>query len=405
MKLQYQAKNSGGQVLTGELEAASLAEGRLLLRRQGLFLLSLLPLGNMAKSTATTAARPRHGRVRSAELVTMMSQLTIMMQSGVALAEALEHLSQTSRSAALRAVLHDLHTDVTSGTSLSQALRKHPDVFDEAFVAGIAAGEQSGNIIQVLERLSTLLRNEKRLRTSIWAMLTYPLLLCGVMGVVLLGLVFFVLPQFKQVFLGFGHPAPPLTQFMLDAGDFARSNIWAFVAAGVALVLGLIYFCQQPIARRWWDHVLMHAIVVRNAARTLSSGRCFFLLGTMLQSGVPLLDCLRLGRSASRSQIFRSLFDRMEEDLIHGRGISGALATADFLPSGAAQMIATAERSGKLGPVMLTIGQYYEEEGETAVRNIVKLAEPALIVLLGVIVATVVMSIMLPLFDASTMVQ
>jgi len=125
----------------------------------------------------------------------------------------------------------------------------------------------------------------------------------------------------------------------------------------------------------------------------------------MLQSGVPLLDCIRLCRSSSKSFIFRNLFDNMEKDLMHGQGISQALELAPFLPSGAAQMVATAERSGRLGTVLQTIGQHFEEEGENAVRGLVKILEPALIVGLGIVVAGVVLSVMLPLFDASTMVH
>lgn len=404
MRLRYQAKDRSGTLITNELEAASLAEGRAQLRRQGLFLMSIEPIAEHSRGPLPVPTRSGR-RVRTGDLVTWMSQLTIMCQSGVTLADALQHLAESTRSPGLREVVQALYVDVSSGSSLSQAMRKHPQVFQDAFVAGIAAGEQSGNIVEVLERLSNLLRNEKRLRSSILAMLTYPMFLCGVMAAVVVGLVFFVLPQFGKVFAGFGRPAPPLTQLLLDVGEFARTNAVAIAAVTVVTLCIALYLIRLPIARKTWDYVTMNAIVLRNATRTLTSGRSFFLLGTMLQSGVPLLECLRLCRSASRSLLFQNLFDRMEHDLMHGNGISDSLITASFLPSGAAQMIATAERNGRLGQVLITVGQHFEEEGENSVRNIVKLAEPTLIVTLGAVVAVVVMSVMLPLFDASTMVQ
>ena len=123
----------------------------------------------------------------------------------------------------------------------------------------------------------------------------------------------------------------------------------------------------------------------------------------MLQSGVPLLDCVRLCRSASKSQLFQSLFDAVEHDLLQGKTINRAFHAATFLPDGAAQMIATAEQNGRLGPVLQTMGEHYEEQGETKIRDLVKILEPMMIVGLGVVVAGVVMAIMLPLFDASTM--
>jgi type II secretory pathway component PulF len=236
-------------------------------------------------------------------------------------------------------------------------------------------------------------------------MLTYPILLCIVMVVVLAGLVFFVFRRFGEVFAGFGHAPPPLTQFLLDVGQFARTNIVLILLGAGVLAGGMIYFRTLPVAGRLWDYFVMNTIVIRNATRTLTTGRSFYLLGTMLQSGVPLLDSLRLCRSTARSYLFRNLFDQMEHDLLQGRPVSGSLESATFLPSDAAQMIATAERSGRLGQVLLTVGHYYDEEGETSVRNIVKLAEPALIVALAAVVGTVVMAVMLPLFDASTMAQ
>ncbi len=404
MRLGYQAKDRNGMRTAGEIEAASVADGRAQLRRQGLFLIAIEPIGERARgSLAGPAGSGR--RVRTGDLVTWMSQLTIMCQSGVTLADALQHLAESTRSPGLRAIAQALNLDVANGNSLSQAMRKHPHVFQETFVAGIAAGEQSGNIVQVLERLSDLLRNEKRLRSSIWAMLTYPMFLCGVMVAVLVALVFFVLPQFGKVFAGFGRPAPPITQLLLDVGEFSRTNAVAIAGASLLVTCIGLYAVRLPIARRAWDHLAMNALVLRNATRTLASGRSFFLLGTMLQSGVPLLECLRLCRSAARNLLFQNLFDRMEHDLIHGNGISNSLLAAEFLPSGAAQMIATAERNGRLGQVLITVGQHFEEEGENSVRNIVKLAEPTLIVTLGLLVAVVVLSVMLPLFDASTMVQ
>jgi len=402
MRLQYQAKDRAGRMVTEEIEASSIVDARSRLREQGLFLMSIAPVGERTG----IVSRPQSsngGRVSSGELVTWMSQLTIMCQSGVALADALENLASSARRPGLRSVVSSLHRDVSSGSSLSQAMRKHPQVFQDAFIAGIAAGEQSGSLLQVLERLSALLRSERRLRNSIWALLTYPFFLCGIMGLVSTGMIFFILPQFEKVFASFGHPAPPITRLLLDVGNFARGHVIAFFGSALVAVALVVYMARRPLARQLWDLFLMNAVIIRNATRTLTCGRSFYLLGTMLQSGVPMLECLKLCRSASRSASFRDLFSGMEQELLRGHGISASLLTANFLPSGAAQMIATAESSGRLGQVLVTVGQHYEEEGENRVRNIVKLAEPVLIVCLGGIVALVVMSVMLTLFDASTM--
>jgi type IV pilus assembly protein PilC len=401
MKFQYTAKDRLGKPVNGEIEADTEVEARRRLRADKVFLISIALV-------AAGGARPLSGnvfpskRVGRTELVTMMSQLTLMCQSGVDVAEALRNLSQQAKPGKLKDVLARIY-DVSSGESLSQAMTRHADVFDKSFVAGIAAGERSGDMVGVLQRLTVLVRNEARLISSIWALLTYPILLCLVMGVVLAAVVFYVLPQFGKVFESLGHKPPPLTQFLLDVGTFARGHYVAIMIAAAIFAVALAIFRRQSVAQRLWDYAVLHFVVVRNATRALLTGRILRLLGTMLQSGVPLLDCVRLCRSASKSQLFQGLFDAVEHDLLQGNAISRAFHAATFLPDGAAQMIATAEQNGRLGPVLQTMGEHYEEQGETKIRDLVKILEPAMIVGLGVVVAGVVMAIMLPLFDASTM--
>lgn len=405
MQYHYQGKDREGHAVASTLEAPSRADAQAQLKAKGLFVMQL--------AEATAANTPSRGgvsswrrrRVSKNDLVTMTSQLTIMLQSGVDLADALRNLGGNYPQGALKQVLLSLHEDVTSGESFSKSLRAHPRVFDAAFVAAVAAAEQTGDLLQGLERLSIMLRNQKRLSSSIWALLTYPLLLCAVTGVALSGMVFFVLPQFSDVFAGFDHPAPPLTQLLLDFGKFARAHWPILLGTAFATAASLAWFGTRPAARHVWSYLLMHTLLVRNATRTLATGRLFRLLGTMLQSGVSLLDGIRLCRTASNNYYFRGLFQVMETELINGQGISSSLTNASFLPAGAAQMIATAERSGKLAQVLQSVGQYYEEEGENKVRGLVKLLEPALIIGLGVVVGSVVLCVMLPLFDASTMVH
>jgi type II secretory pathway component PulF len=143
--------------------------------------------------------------------------------------------------------------------------------------------------------------------------------------------------------------------------------------------------------------------VVRKAMRPLLVGRTFRLVGTILQSGVPLVEAMRLGRESVRSSQYRHLFNALEQDVLNGKGIGGLLSATPFVPAGAAQMIQTAERTGKLGEVMQLVGEFYEDDGERQVRSLAKMLEPAIIVGMGVVVAFVVISVMLPLLDVSTM--
>jgi type II secretory pathway component PulF len=403
MTFRYQARKRDGGTTTGEIEASSQAEARQQIRSQGLFLTALSPIrGGEAGPRAQLGGSTLFGGVAKTDIVLAMSQLTIMCQSGVDLAEALHNIADQCPRPALRAVLERVDADVSSGTSFSESLRKHPQVFDETFLAGIAAGEQTGSIPQVLERLTHLMRNDMRMRSTVWSMLMYPIVLCSVTFIVLNVLIFFVLPQFATVFEDLEKPVPFITQVLLDLGKFVRSHLLLVLGGIGGSAVGLYLGRNAPVVRRTWDYATLHVAVVRNATRALLTGRVFRLLGTMLSSGVPLVDGIRLCRRAAKNSLFHELFEQVERDVLHGEGLGRPLMNASFLPSGAAQMVATAERSGKMGEVLKTVGEYFEDEGERCLRDLIKLAEPAVIVFMGVVVGGIVMSIMIPMLDVST---
>lgn len=401
MKFYYQAKQRDGRPTAGETEADSLAAARQALRREGLFVVSLT-----AQRSPTLAAPSRSFSMRTkitrTDMLMMLSQLTIMCRSGVDLAEAIQNVSQQVNKPAFQKVLQSVHEDISAGKSFSEALARHPHVFDDTFVAGVAAGEQSGTINDVLQRLTDLIRADMKLRNAVGAMLVYPLVLCGVTFLVLNALIFFVLPQFAKVFDDLGKPAPPLTRMMLDAGGWISGHKILVVLGFGTVIVSFLLFRKTRIARRLRDRLTLNMSVVGQATRALTTGRAFRLLGTMISSGVPLIDSIRLCRGTSNNYLFRELFERVEDDVLHGEGLGKPLLKAKFLPQGAAQMVATAERSGNLGSVLETIGEYFESDGERRIRDLVKILEPAVIVFLGVVVAAVVLSVVLPLLDVST---
>ncbi|MDX1962342.1 MAG: type II secretion system F family protein [Pirellulales bacterium] len=402
MNFAYSAKTRAGQLTHGEIQCDTLADARQKLRSQGLYVVSLV--SGQRQTIVARFSRPTRGRgkVRTADLLLFLSQLSILCQSGEDLAEALKQVAEQFPQPALRAVLNALYQDVTAGTSLSDAMRKHPRVFDESFVAAICAGEQSGTITQVLERLTQLLRGDLRLRGSVWSMLTYPLVLCAVTGMVIVAMFFFVLPQFAQVFADLERPAPPLTAFLLGIGDVLRQQTLL-----VALLLGGVcaggwMFARTPLARQLWDRFCLYAVPVKHASRALITGRIFRLLGTMLTSGVPLIEGIRLCRAASRNHLYKELFAQAEQEILRGEALGKSLRAVNFLPLGAAHMVSTAERTGKLGQVLQAVGEHFEDDGERHLRDLIRILEPAIIVMLGVVVAVVVLAIIMPLLDVST---
>ncbi|GAA4472873.1 type II secretion system F family protein [Novipirellula rosea] len=402
MKFNYRAKERSGKITLGDIEANSLAEARSQLRQQGLFLLQI-------SADQVKAVRPASfsfsNRIKKNDIVMMLSQITIMSQSGVDLSEALKSVAGQCTNPALQTVMSRVSEDIEGGSTFASALRKHPHVFDEMFVAGIAAGEQSGSITEVLERLTYLLRSDLRMRQTVVSTLMYPLVLCVVTLVVLVVLFFFILPQFAKVFADLEKAPPPFTQLMLNMGEFVRGHFVLLGAVFIGLAFAAYALRNANFVRDAWDYASLNFTFAKKATRSLSTGRTFRLLGTMLSSGVPLVESIRLCRSASSNSLFRSMYERLESEVLRGEGLGPTLLSSPFLPSGAAQMVATAERTGKLGDVLKMVGEYFEDQGERHLRDLVKLLEPVVIVFLGMVVAGVAFSVILPLLDVSSMPQ
>jgi type II secretory pathway component PulF len=359
-----------------------------------------------ALSHPASSPRPsRRRRIPKRDVFSFTMQLAIMTRAGVDLASALESLARQCRSERLRDTLQVIHADVCAGKPVSNALMRHADVFGPTYVASVAAGEASGRLSEVLDQLARLQQGEMRLRSTLRSVLGYPILLASVSTLVLLGLTLFVLPQFGEIFEDFETPLPVITRVLLAVAGELRSRFWLWGALLVAAVIGLIALRKSDAGRRCWDRFVVNTRLLRDVTQSLIIGRSFRLMGIMIDSGVPLLESVRLVRSSITNSLFRDVFESIEEDLVNGRGMGKRLLSAEVVPDGAAEMMVTAESTGTLGMVTQLIGQHFEEEGETRLRGLVTLLEPIIIVFMGAVVALVVLAVMLPMFDLATLTQ
>jgi type II secretory pathway component PulF len=244
-----------------------------------------------------------------------------------------------------------------------------------------------------------------RVRATVRTLLAYPLLLTGVSSLVVIGLVTFVLPKFVDIFGQFDVSLPIITQIVVAISDVLRKNMFIVVPAILATIVGLIVSRHVEAGRKKWDYAMLNVPILRDITRAFYIGRTFRLLGLMIESGVPLLEGLKLTRNSVRNVLYKKLFDDLEDSILNGRGLAVSLINAGFVPSVAAEMILTAERTGTLGMVTELMGEHYEEEGESKLREMATMLEPLIIVVMGVVVATIVMAVMLPMFDIATMAR
>jgi len=222
---------------------------------------------------------------------------------------------------------------------------------------------------------------------------------------VLAAMVLFVLPNFAEIFADSEVPLPILTQILLAVAEELRGRfwLWGLLAGGAAAAA--VSYLRSEAGRRWRDRGLLRVRMLADVSRALLTGRAFRLLATLLDSGVTLVEGLQLVGNCSRNSLVRDTFEAVRRDVLNGRGMASSLLAAEAVPGEAAEMVAMAERTGSLALVARLIGEYFEEEGESRLRALVGMLEPAIVVAMGAVVALVVLSVMLPMFDLVTLAQ
>lgn len=370
---------------------------------------SQLPRGDGSKTAIPSMdvvawIKPRLSSVRmlsKKEQLLIVTQLSIMLRSGVDLADAVRSIHLRSSNPTIREVMGSVYRALEAGQSLSAAILGQHQRFGGVMAATVSAGEASGRLPEVLGRLSSILRDELRLQNAVKSAISYPLVLVLVTGMVLMAMIFFVLPQFSGIYDASQTPTPAVTRMLLDVAATVRVYWWLCGLGAAVTLAGCVVLLRSGWGKASLDQGLLRLPLLRRVWPPLLSGRMFRLQGAMLQSGVPMLEVLQLTRTATHNSCFVSMIDDIETAVTQGNGMAGSLLGSPCMPDGAAEMIATAEANGQLGPVLETIGEYYESEGEQQLRDTVKIAEPAIIVVLGLVVGCIVLAVMLPLLDLS----
>ena len=345
---------------------------------------------------------PLTGRVPKSRVLLALNQISVMSSNGIDLAESIQTAAGQTRHPVLADQLHRIYESIHCGQSVSFSFATYGKCFPATFAPMLAAAEATGTVPASLQRMAAMMRSDLQLRSSIAGALIYPIILVTASLLVMAALVFGILPRFAVVFEQLGRPCPALTQLLLDAGTFCREHVVLCFAALTFTSVGLFLSSRFPWFVVLRDRALLYLPILRDAYRPLLTGRLFRLIGSMIQGGVPLLDSIRLAKRSFNNALLLALLEEVESDLIDGNLASRCIIKVDFLPAEAGQMLATAERTGRLAEVLSDVGMFYEEEGSRELRKLVSLLEPMIILSMGVMVAGIVLSIMLPLLDVST---
>ncbi len=341
----------------------------------------------------------RKRRVRRKDLLVFTQELHTLVSAGFPLDRSLSVLGQLAESAALAEVLQGVLKEVKGGKSFSEGLGKYPEVFPKVYANMVKAGEVGGALQEVLGRLAQFLETSENLRSYIVGALIYPALLSvvGIASVTILTL--FVVPRFASIFQDMGLPLPLPMAILKGLSDFLTHYWWLVVIAAGLVVYYLKRFRSSAQGRLRWDRSLLRAPLLGKVLRKVEVARFSRTLGTLLHGGVPLLQGMTLVRDVVGNQGIATLIDPIRNGIKKGEGIAQPMKQSGVFPPLAMHLIEVGEESGKLDAMLLQVADVYDNEVRDGVKNLIAFFEPALILVMGIIIGTIVVSMLLAIFS------
>jgi type IV pilus assembly protein PilC len=340
-------------------------------------------------------------RIRKYDLIYVTNQLAIMVDTGITISTALGSILQQEQNPSLRKVLSDLKSGVEAGDDFSTALSKHPKVFDKTYVSLIRASEATGRLGEMLNRIALYLRKELETRGKVRAAMAYPAVMMVVATAVTIFLLTYILPKFAPLFQSRGKSLPGPTRFMMGASDVLTQYWYAWLIAAVSLVLGFIYGKRTEAGRQAWDWVKINTPIVGPMFRKVAISRSIRTLGTMIASGVSMLEAIRLSAEVTGNVFYEKLWLEVLDHVTSGKQICETLRGNPLFPPVLVQMIASGEETGKLDLVLERVSNYYDQEVEMSLKTATSLIEPLMITMMGFVVGGIGLSLLLPIFSLS----
>jgi len=340
-------------------------------------------------------------RVTKNDLIYTTSQLAIMVDTGITLSQALGGIVEQETNPTLRKMLADLKEMVEGGMDFSAALTRYPKYFDTTYVSLVKASEASGSLGTMLERIANYMRKEAETRGKVRAAMAYPTVMMVLACGVTIFLLTYILPKFTPLFKSKGMQLPRPTLIMMALSD-AMLGYWPlWILGAVAVVGGFLYGRRTPPGRMAIDWLKINAPIVGPMYRKVIISRGIHTLGTMLASGVPIIEAVRLAGAVSSNIFYEQLWAKVLDDLTGGKRICEILHGSPLFPNVLVQMIAAGEDTGKLDTVLEKVSVYYDREVETSLKAATSLIEPLMIAAMGVVVGTIGLALMLPIFSLS----
>ncbi|PAX47895.1 type II secretion system F family protein [Brunnivagina elsteri] len=390
-------RDAQGQSRTEKVVAESLKEARVNLRQQG-FVIQELKQAQAFDLKSALDFQTRFASVSVKDKAVFSRQFAALVNAGVAIVRSLGVLSEQCSNPKLKQALLAISADVQNGLNLSDAMRKHPQCFDGLYVSMIQAGEVGGVLDDVLNRLAKLLEDVARLQNQIKSALSYPVVVGCIALAVFLGMTIFLIPIFAGIFKDLGTTLPPLTQFMLDLSKFLVTYWWTLPIMFFGFSFAYKTYYSTANGRENIDRLSLKTPLFGDLIQKSAVAKFSRTFGSLTRSGVPILTSLEIVRDTAGNQIIANAVDAAKAEVQQGGMISFALQKEKVFPAMALQMISIGEETGEIDAMLMKVADFYEDEVEQTVKSLTSILEPLMIVVIGGMVATILLSMYLPMF-------
>ena len=390
----YKATTPDGMLVEGVIEAADEQVAVERLRNSG-----VIPLKVSAPRDGTRTGF--FSRSAKGDILTFTSELSSLLGAGLPLDRSLNILADISESPEMKGIIKEILKSIREGSAFSDALQKHPRTFPKLYVNMIRAGESGGVLDVVLDKLNEFLESSKELKDHIFSALIYPVILLSVGGMSIIVLLVYVLPKFSVIFAEMGTTMPLSTRMIIGASDAVKYYWWMLLAGGAGLWFVFRNWVRTEEGRLRWDAFKLK--LIGDLIRKIETARFTRTLGTLLQSGVPLLQALNNSKDIINNRVIAESINEVARGAKEGKGIADPLTKADVLPALALSMIKVGEETGQLDVMLLKVASTYERSLRVAIKRFISFLEPALILGMGLVIGFIVMSMLMAIFSITNL--
>jgi general secretion pathway protein F len=401
---EYEAiAKSSGKSVKGVIDADSPASARRKLREQELYPTTVQEsfTGSADSGGGVMESRGRGGRVKLRDVSLMTRQLAVLLHAGMPLVEALGALLEQTQNARLKKTIYDIRTKVNEGSRLADGMAGHPKIFSELYISMVGAGESSGALEVVLARLADIQERQVKLRNRVVGALAYPVLMAVFAIGVISFLMLVIVPKITQMLLQQHRELPLVTKVLIGTVTFIGKWWWLLALVLFGAVLLWRGWVRRPEGRRRWDRMKLRLPVLGDLYQKMQCARFSRTLGSMLQSGLTMMNALDVVKSVMQNRVIQEAMDDVKTSVRRGRDLAVPLRDTGLFPPMLVHMTELGQRSGELEDMLIKVADWYDDEVETSVDAAVSLLEPIMIVVMGVFVGFLVISILLPIFQMS----